>query len=127
MSRESVLCVAQKDLSGNLLAPRQLKMKRKGGNFYMQNRNVALSLATDDDLSKLDYKVFLFLLGNLEYDNNVNATQAGLAEALCMPHSAISKTIKNLTKKGMITQRKTLGVKQFHVEECYATRKRSTE
>ena len=125
MSRKPVLCRAQKDHNGNLSSLEEVKPKMKGGNFYMQDRPIAAQLALDTDLGKMEYKVLLYLLSCLEYNNDLLVTQKGLAEALCVHESAMSKAINLMVKKGILSRKTVNGLKVLHMEEPYATRKRN--
>ncbi len=62
----------------------------------------ALGLAVDRDFSGTDLRVFLALIGNLDYENILNISQQELQQQLSISQADISKSIKKLISKGYL-------------------------
>lgn len=98
------------------------KKKRKRSNFFMGNNNAAEDLALDTRLSKIDYKILLYLIGNMDYNNNVYTTISALAERFGMQRSYISLSIKNLSELSFVEVGKINGASTIHVSEYIASK-----
>lgn len=59
------------------------------------------------DLTKHEYRVMLFLLSHMEFDNFCYNTQAYIADKLNLAQPDISKTLKSLESKGLIFRERT--------------------
>lgn len=55
-------------------------------------------LAVDRDLTLSDYRVLLFLISIMEYENLLNVTQRELSEGLGIEAAGVSRSIKKLIK-----------------------------
>lgn len=98
------------------------KKKKKRSNFFMGNNNAAEDLALDTRLSKIDYKILLYLIGNMDYSNNVYTTISALAEKFGMQRSYISLSIKNLSELSFVEVGKINGANTIHVSEYIASK-----
>ena len=98
------------------------KKKKKRSNFFMGNNNAAEDLALDTRLSKMDYKILLYLIGKMDYSNNVYTTISALAEKFNMQRSYISLSIKNLSELSFVETGKIEGSSIIHVSEYIAVR-----
>ena len=96
------------------------KIKRK--DFYMWNNNAANDLALNEKLSKLDYKILLYLLGNMDYCNNVYTTITALAEKFDLQRSYVSTSIKRLSELDYIMTGKVSGASVIHLSEHIASK-----
>ncbi|QUS62605.1 helix-turn-helix domain-containing protein [Synechocystis sp. PCC 7338] len=56
----------------------------------------------DEDLTQQDFKVLLYVLNNMEYENLFQQSQGAIAEALGMQQPNISKAMKKLIAKDFI-------------------------
>jgi hypothetical protein len=121
---EKVFLVGVKNSDGSYTVVKEMKKVRraKKENFYMGDQGAAVDLALEEGLSKMDYRLLLYFLGNMDWDNNVIASQSFLAETFLTQHSYISKSINNLVSKGLITKGKLKGQTCFHVEEHVAVK-----
>lgn len=88
----------------------------------MGNNNAAEDLALDTRLSKIDYKILLYLIGNMDYNNNVYTTISALAERFGMQRSYISLSIKNLSELSFVEVGKINGASTIHVSEYIASK-----
>lgn len=98
------------------------KKKKKRSNFFMGDNNAAEDLALDTRLSKMDYKILLYLIGKMDYSNNVYTTISALAEKFNMQRSYISLSIKNLSELSFVETGKIEGSSIIHVSEYIAVR-----
>ena len=77
------------------------------------------------DLTKHEYRVILFLLSHMEFDNFCYNTQAYMADKLKVAQPDISKTLKSLELKGLIFRERTERGKVIRVSAVIAWRGRT--
>jgi DNA-binding MarR family transcriptional regulator len=77
------------------------------------------------DLTKHEYRVMLFLLSHMEFDNFCYNTQAYIADKLKVAQPDISKTLKSLESKGLIFKERTDKGKVIRVSAVIAWRGRT--
>jgi len=93
--------VDERDLYVVLL--RRSKLKK---DFFLGMGDGCMYLATLD-LTKHEYRLILFLLASMEFDNFYYGTQAYIASELNLAQSDISKTLKSLESQGLIFRERT--------------------
>ena len=71
--------------------------------------NEVTALAKDKDLSHTDFRVFMSIIGHLDYKNIVNVSQKDLGIELSIKQPNIAKSIKNLINKGYLEIIDTIG------------------
>ena len=100
------------------------KRNPKGKNFFMGDRNMFTTIPTKYDLSKLDALLLMYLVGSMEYDNNVFVSTAYLAEEFKTSQTYINRSLRYLEEKGLIMRGKLKGIPIIHIEEFVALRTR---
>lgn len=68
-----------------------------------------VELAKDPDLQGENYRVLLYLFGNLGFENYIAVPQRQIAEALKMQKSHVSEAIKVLVDKQILIEGPKLG------------------
>ena len=84
-----------------------------------------LDLAVDKDFSGNDLRVFLAILANLGYENNLNISQQELADQLGIHRPDAGKSLKKLVSKGYLQVVDTIGrqnVYQFNPHIAFRSR-----
>ena len=71
--------------------------------------NEVTALARDKDLSHTDFRVFMSIIGHLDYKNIVNVSQKDLGIELNIKQPNVAKSIKNLINKGYLEVIDTIG------------------
>jgi DNA-binding MarR family transcriptional regulator len=61
-----------------------------------------MQVVLDEDLAAQDFKVLFFVLGNMEYENFFQMSQAAIAEGLSIHQPDVSKAMKKLIAKDWI-------------------------
>ena len=100
--------------------PNYIKKTFYGKAFYMGSQITAVSLAMDSELNGSEYKVLLFLIGNMNFQNNVVMPQAFIAEKLSMTQAQVSKTLKKLIEMMYIEKTLVSGNNAYHIEDFVA-------
>ena len=77
-------------------------------------QNSFLEIARDKDLTGEPLRVFLGVLGHLDYENKFEMTLKDLAANLGMHRQNVSKAITLLVKKGYLKVEKTIGSVKFY-------------
>lgn len=96
--------------------------KRRKDFFIGENRGfIMLHLL---DLTRHEYRVIFYLLGNMEYGNYCYLTQSAMSEELGIAQPNISKTIKSLQSKGLLFKEKTNKGNAIRLNACIAWRGR---
>lgn len=80
-----------------------------GRRFFAVSQDAAIKLATDPDLHGETYKVLLYLCSRLDFENFIQTPQIEIVEALKMDKANVSKAIKILTEKGILTRGPKVG------------------
>lgn len=65
------------------------------------------------DLTQIDFRVLLFLLSRMDYDNFIRLTQQNIADLLKMKQQQISKSIIKLVSKKILEKEK-VGTSNFY-------------
>lgn len=76
------------------------------------------------DLTKHEYKVMLFLIANMEFENYAYLTQTHIAENLKIKQPDVSKALKVLESNGLVFREKTNRGKVIRVSSVIAWRGR---
>jgi DNA-binding MarR family transcriptional regulator len=92
---------------------------RKGFSLMMDEGLVILSML---DLTRHEYRLILFLISEMEFDNCCYKTQAFMSEKLSIAQSNISKTLKLLESKGLIFREATNKGKTVRISAVLAWR-----
>ncbi len=77
--------------------------------WIVNNQRALELLASDKDLSKDAYKVLIFLMGRLDFENWINVPQKEISEKLEINKGNISKAISLLESKEIILREKKFG------------------
>lgn len=113
--------VVEKDGSYTILNEvKKRKVKRE--NFFMGDRNMFTTIPTKYELSKLDALLLMYLVGAMEYGNNVFASTSYLAEEFKTSQTYINRSLRVLEEKGLIMRGKLKGLPIIHIEEFVALR-----
>jgi len=91
-----------------------------GRAFYMASQRTAETLATDKELNGSEYKVLLFLLSKMDFNNNAMLKQSFIAEKLSMNQAQVSKSVKKLIDMMYIEKTVINGSNGYHVEDFVA-------
>ena len=84
------------------------KVKLREG-WFMGFQDAFIELAKDPDLQGENYRVLLYLLGNLGFENYIAIPQKQIAEALEMPKQNVSRALKVLVEKEILLEGPKLG------------------
>ncbi len=77
---------------------------------WIMNSQQALEvLATDKDLTKEAYKILIFLMARLDFENWIQITQKEISEALDIKKSNVSRGISLLEDKNIILRGPKIG------------------
>ena len=77
---------------------------------WIMNSQEALELlATDEDLTKEAFRVLIFLMARLDFENWIQITQKDVAEKLNIHKQNISRAISLLESKGIILRGPKIG------------------
>lgn len=68
----------------------------------MSNREAAATLAKDTDLTGRTYRVLMFMLSRLDYENWIQIPQKEIAQELGLHYTTISKEINLLLKEKIL-------------------------
>lgn len=82
---------------------KRIKNKRWG----MTNLDELERLATDEELTLLDYRLLFLLMSSVDMDNYVFLSQGDLAKKLKVTERAIRKSLTRLKNKGVLKIQKT--------------------
>jgi len=78
------------------------KKKMRNVRWFMGFQDFIEELSKDREIKGEDYRVLLFLLGNMDFENWIQVTQESIAKELGMERTNVTKAIKKLSKKGII-------------------------
>lgn len=94
------------DIATGELVPAITLVRRswKGEGYFMGFQEMFIGLAADRELTLEPSKVFLYLLGKLDFDNYIYVPQVEIAKALNMKPSAVSRAIGLLASKGILLE-----------------------
>lgn len=97
------------DNTGEVLAPEiRVKPRRAISQMYTQGWSVipakgVLELSLDRELTGQTWRVLAYMLGNLEPYNRIRIRNIDIAKALQMPSANVSRALKRLIEKGIIS------------------------
>lgn len=89
-----------------IFVPSKPKLKEK---WFMFFQNACEKLALDKTLSGASFRVLMYLLSNLDFENYILIQQVEIAEKLEMKRANVSRAIKQLTDKGILVKGPKLG------------------
>jgi DNA-binding MarR family transcriptional regulator len=92
---------------------------RKGFSLIMDDGLIILSQL---DLTRHEYRLMLFLISQIEFDNCCYITQSFMSEKLSIAQSNISKTLKLLESRNLIFRESTNKGKSIRVSSVIAWR-----
>lgn len=79
--------------------------------IWQDGMNMVLSMG----LSNTEMKIFNCCLGNVDKYNKISATPADMAEILSLRRETVSRTMKNLAKKGvLVVEEKKAGLQTIY-------------
>lgn len=71
-----------------------------GTRWYMSNQDGAKAFAMDDEYTKNSYRVFMYLMSELDFENYLHIPQVRIAMILGMTPGNVSNAISLLVRKG---------------------------
>jgi predicted transcriptional regulator len=94
------------DVATGELVPAVTLVRRswKGEGYFMGFQEMFIGLAADKELTLEPSKVFLYLLGKLDFDNYIYVPQTQIAHDLGMHRSHVSRAISLLASKGILLE-----------------------
>ena len=93
------------------------KIKDKNWFFFFQEKNMLYELARENKLSKMAWRVLIYLLVNLDFDNYVPLTQVEIAKDLKANQGDISRALRELEKYKIIFSEKKGRSRQYRLNE----------
>lgn len=94
-----------------------------GGDWYMSHREASAALAKDPDITGRTFRVLLFLLSKLDYENWIQVLQTEIAEELGIDKTNVSKEINLLLRKKILIRGPKVGQSYaFRLNPYYAWR-----
>lgn len=91
---------SQESINQYFIIERKIKHPYQG--WVAINQETSQKIATNQELKKNDYRVLLYLLGSVEYENWLTLSQAKIANALEMKRSNVNASLKKLQEQGII-------------------------
>jgi hypothetical protein len=76
--------------------------KIKGRKWMILFQDYLERLAKDVDLGGVDYRVLMYLIHSMEYENLVNVTQQYVADELNLAQPQVNRSIRKLTEKNYL-------------------------
>ena len=86
--------------------PSRAKLKE---NWFMFFQNACEKLSKDKTLSGESFRVLMYLLSHLDFENYIIIKQAEVSQELDMQRSHVSRAIKQLTDKDILIKGQKLG------------------
>lgn len=102
-----------------LIVPK--KQKWTGGEFCLVMRDWSVKIA-NMKLNGETASIIFYLLGKTNYDNEIDITQSTIAEELSMDQSNVSKALKILVSKEIITTKKVGSKNAYKLNPDFAFR-----
>lgn len=87
------------DSNVNISTSPKKHLKKEYGRYFEEE---IINIASNKNLNGTDLRVFLCIIGNLEYENILNISQKKLGEILGIGKKEISKSINKLIKEGYL-------------------------
>jgi len=98
------------------------KIRWKEG-WFMGFQEAFIALAEDKELTGETYKVFMYMLGHLGFENYIALPQTEIAEGLKMHKEHVSRSIKTLLSKQILVEGPKLGrTKTYRLNSAYGWR-----
>lgn len=85
------------------------------GKFLMMFQDALVMLATDNDLTPQAQRVFIYLLGKLDFDNWIHIKQKEIGEALNISAGNLSRAMSILKRKEIILVAPYQGVRCYRL------------
>lgn len=79
-----------------------VKQNPYGKGWIMTSQDALELLAADDDLTKEAFRVLMFLMARLDFENWIQVTQQEISEKISIKKSNVSRAIALLENKGII-------------------------
>ena len=89
----------------------------------MMTLKVTEKIAQIKNLHGTEYKVFLFLLSKMDFENRAMLTQSYVSQQLDMPQSQISTAIKTLSDCGVLRKVSIAGQNGYMINDELVSRK----
>ncbi|PSF30237.1 MarR family transcriptional regulator [Aphanothece hegewaldii CCALA 016] len=86
-----------------------VKQNPYGKGWIMTSQDALELLAADDDLTKEAFRVLMFLMARLDFENWIQVTQQEISEKISIKKSNVSRAISLLEKKGIILRGPKVG------------------
>jgi DNA-binding MarR family transcriptional regulator len=102
----------------NLITVRK-KDKMKGGDFIVVFQKAIKNLVLNADLSKLGYRILLYLMAETEFEKEINRTLYGIAKELGVKQSNASIAMKELEGIGIVIRNIQLRTFRLNYELAY--------
>jgi hypothetical protein len=80
-----------------------------GRRWFVVSQEPMAMLAADKDMTMEPYRVLLYLMSRLDFDNFIYVTQAEIADFLGMKKQSVSRAMKLLERKALILRGPKLG------------------
>ena len=81
---------------------RQTKTKARG--WFMVWENGLERLAKDSEITGESFRILIYMLSKLDYENYIKVTQKDIVKALNIRKQNVSRAVKLLVSKGIIIQ-----------------------
>lgn len=86
-----------------------VKQNPYGKGWIMTSQDALELLAADDDLTKEAFRVLMFLMARLDFENWIQVTQQEISEKISIKKSNVSRAITLLENKGIILRGPKVG------------------
>ncbi len=77
--------------------------------WFMTSQDALETLASDEDISKEAFRILMFLMARLDFENWIQITQKEICERTNIRKSNVSRGISLLEKKGIILRGPKIG------------------
>ena len=77
--------------------------------WFMTSQDALETLAADEDISKEAFRILMFLMARLDFENWIQITQKEISEKTKIKKSNVSRGISLLEKKGIILRGPKIG------------------
>ena len=85
-------------------------------------------MACDPSLTLADVRVWLFIVGNMEFENIFSMTQLAMAKRMLVPRQTVSRGVKTLIEKGYLRIIGAIGKQNVYaVNPYYAFKSRASK
>ena len=122
LPKEKKYIMVTDEETGKIKGCYPLKSKNLGTGWVAVYQNMISNLA-DEKLSYEEYRVFLKLLGKVDFDNYLTISQSEMANELDMRQSNVSRAIKGLCKRHVIVEGPRAGLNKTYRFNPYIAHK----